>query len=232
MTDVAVAAAVAVTEPGAGHGSAVGSPEVQLNASIGLDGAGPAENQPAAAAEAADSTENEDCDAMGDGSSGAVLSKPIDVLDGLLVNEVEKPKFTSVPTGEVDYRSSADVKSKYRPWGKTPQVPTSIERDSRPPPVIWCKRRSTAVRKDVQPSIGQRARPFDSKRPAKASIAQSLQQRWLQGFSKAVFMSVMTGELHTTHIFPGSFCGWSVISCLTLDDAIPPSTPSPPYARW
>ena len=155
MTDVAVAAAVAVTEPGAGHGSVEGSPEVQLNASIGLDGAEPAENQPAAAAEAADSTENEDCDAMGDGSSGAVLSKPIDVLDGLLVNEVEKPKFTSVPTGEVDYRSSADVKSKYRPWGKTPQVPTALLLDAatdgdRLKIVNWWYSISSAVQKVVK----------------------------------------------------------------------------------
>ena len=34
---------------------------------------------------------------MGDGSSGSVLSESIDVLDGLLVEEVENPKFGSVP---------------------------------------------------------------------------------------------------------------------------------------
>ena len=103
MTDVAVAAAVAVavavTEPGAGHSSVEGSPEAQPNASIGLDGAELAENQPAAAAEDDDSTEGEAPDTMGDGSSGSVLSESIDVLDGLLVEEVENPKFGSVPEG-------------------------------------------------------------------------------------------------------------------------------------
>ena len=74
--------------------------------------------------------QTEDPDAMGDGSSGAVLSKPIDVLDGLLVEEIEDPRFDSVPADRVDYHNSTDVKKKYLGWGRSPLVPTALLLDA------------------------------------------------------------------------------------------------------